>query len=141
MIVLDTGPVFEALDTDARRHQEARAFLGQEPEPLLLSPFVLAELDYMVANRLGQPVEERFLTDVATGAYELVSLDTADIDACLTVIKRYRALNIGLADASVAVIAAKFRTARLFTRDHQHFRAIKPLWGEYFTLLPADGPG
>ena len=141
MIVLDTGPLFEALDAAARRHQEARRFLDQEPGPLLLSPFVLAELDYMITSRLGQPAEERFLADVADSAYELISLDAAEIGTCLRLIERYRDLNIGLADASVAVIAANFRTTRLFTRDHRHFRAIKPLWGENFTLLPADGPG
>lgn len=74
----------------------------------------------------------------ADGAYELVNLDGAEVGTCLGLIKRYRDLNIGLADASVAVIAAKFRTTRLFTRDHRHFRAIKPLLGKHFTLLPAD---
>jgi predicted nucleic acid-binding protein len=47
-------------------------------------------------------------------------------------------LRIGLADASVAVIAAAARTTRLLTLDERHFRPMRPLWGDAFTLLPAD---
>jgi len=32
----------------------------------------------------------------------------------------------------------QFRTTRLLTFDERHFRAIKPLSGESFTILPAD---
>ncbi len=45
-----------------------------------------------------------------------------------------------MADASVAVIAAKARTTNLLTLDERHFRCIRPLWGEVFSLLPADAP-
>jgi len=45
-----------------------------------------------------------------------------------------------VADASVAVIAAKARTTNLLTLDERHFRCIRPLWGEVFSLLPADAP-
>jgi predicted nucleic acid-binding protein len=47
-------------------------------------------------------------------------------------------LRVGLADASVAVIAAAAKTTRLLTLDERHFRPMRPLWGEAFTLLPAD---
>jgi uncharacterized protein len=47
-------------------------------------------------------------------------------------------LRIGLADASVAVIAAEARTTRLLSLDERHFRPMRPLWGDAFTLLPAD---
>ncbi len=47
-------------------------------------------------------------------------------------------MKIGVADASIVVLAARYRTTRLLTFDERHFRAIKPLHGEAFTLLPAD---
>ena len=55
-----------------------------------------------------------------------------------TLVGRYGELRIGLADASVAVIAAAAKTTRLLTLDERHFRPMRPLWGEAFTLLPAD---
>lgn len=48
------------------------------------------------------------------------------------------AIPVTMADASVAVIAARSRTTRLLTLDERHFRCMRPLWGEAFTLLPAD---
>jgi predicted nucleic acid-binding protein len=47
-------------------------------------------------------------------------------------------LRLGLADASVVVIAGAAKTTRLLTLDERHFRSVRPLWGEAFTLLPAD---
>jgi uncharacterized protein len=38
----------------------------------------------------------------------------------------------------VAVIAAAARTTRLLTLDERHLRPMRPLWGDAFTLLPAD---
>jgi hypothetical protein len=45
---------------------------------------------------------------------------------------------LGLADLSVVVLARHFRTRRLLTFDERHFRALRPVAGRAFTLLPAD---
>jgi uncharacterized protein len=37
-------------------------------------------------------------------------------------------------------IAAAAKTTRVVTLDERHFRSVRPLWGEVFTLLPADNP-
>ena len=47
-------------------------------------------------------------------------------------------VRLGLADASVAVLAARHRTTRLLTLDERDFRPMRPLYGTDFTLLPAD---
>jgi predicted nucleic acid-binding protein len=43
-----------------------------------------------------------------------------------------------LADASIIVLADRYRTTRLLTFDERHFRAVGPLSALAFTLLPAD---
>ena len=48
-------------------------------------------------------------------------------------------MDIGIADASLVVLADKYRTTRLQTFDERHFRAIRPLHANAFTILPADG--
>lgn len=50
----------------------------------------------------------------------------------------YRDLMIGLADASILVLAGRYRTNRILTLDERHFRALRTPRGEHFTLLPAD---
>jgi predicted nucleic acid-binding protein len=53
-------------------------------------------------------------------------------------VRRYRDLELGLADASLAVLAARHRTDRIATFDERAFRAMTPLRGGAFTILPAD---
>lgn len=45
---------------------------------------------------------------------------------------------IGLADASLVVLAARAGTRSLLTLDERHFRALSPRQGGAFVLLPAD---
>jgi uncharacterized protein len=103
--------------------------------------FVLAELDYLVSERLGQGVERELLEDVANGAYELAEFGPDDVVAAMELIDRCADLRIGLTDASVAVLAARHRTTRLLTLDERDFRPMRPLHGTGFTLLPADAAG
>ena len=44
----------------------------------------------------------------------------------------------GLAGASVVVLAAQHVTTRVLTLDLRHFRAMEPIQGGHFTILPAD---
>jgi len=47
-------------------------------------------------------------------------------------------LRLGLADLSVVVLAARLDTLRILTFDYRHFRAVRPLQGGSFVLLPMD---
>jgi uncharacterized protein len=138
VIVLDTSGLLAALDAGQRQHEPARQVLEDDSGPLLLSPFVLAELDYLLLERVGAQAERALLDEVAAGAYDLVPFGPEGVAEAADLIGRYADLKIGLADASVAVIAAAAKTTRLLTLDERHFRALRPLWGEAFTLLPAD---
>ena len=51
--------------------------------------------------------------------------------------RRYADLDVGLADLSVVVLAERWGTRRPLTLD-DHFRALRPLAGGQFTLLPFD---
>jgi len=112
--------------------------LENESGPFALSPFVLAELDHLVATRAGVEAELRLLAEVVAGAYQLVAFTLRDVAAAHDVVERYSSLEVGLADASVVVLAERLRTLRLLTLDERRFRAIRPLQGGAFELLPAD---
>lgn len=139
MIVLDTSGLLAALDAGAKQHSAARTVVESDPGPLLLSPFVLAELDYLVSARLGPRAMRPVYEDVAQGAYELASFGPGDIAVAAEVIGHYADQEIGLTDASLVVLAERYRTVRLLTLDERHFRVVRPRWGETFTLLPSDG--
>ena len=137
MILCDTSALLAAFDAAEPRHVDAVAALDREPGPLVLSPFVLAEYDYMIASRLGVEAELTMLDDVSCGAYELVPFGGVDLDVAIGVVEQYRDLGIGLAEASIVVLAERFQTRRIFTLDRRHFAMMRPLQGGGFELLPA----
>jgi hypothetical protein len=107
--------------------------------PWILSPFVLAELDYLLATRVSQDAERALLAEVGRGVYRLEQLDADDVAAAERVIARHAALEIGLADAAIVVTAARYGVRDLLTLDERHFRAMRGPGGRPFRLLPADG--
>ena len=137
-MILDTSGLLAALDSRSAKHDNARRALAEAPAPLVLSPFILAELDYLVTARVGPHATRDLLEDVGRGAYELAAVGPEDLAQAAAVIDRYHDLRIGLADASIVVLAARYETSRVLTLDERHFRALRTLEGRPFTLLPAD---
>jgi predicted nucleic acid-binding protein len=138
LILLDTSGLLAALVADQRSHRQAREALERSGPPFVLSPFVLAEIDYLLAREGGTEAELALLGEVAAGAYDLAAFLAEDIADATEVIRRYRDLEIGLADASIVVLAGRFRTERVLTLDERHFRALRTPRGKPFTVLPAD---
>jgi hypothetical protein len=139
-IIVDTSAVLAAFDEDQDGHRAVAAALkAASGEPLVLSPMIVAEADYMLYTRLGASAARAFARDVATEAYELASWDAEDHAAALDLTISYRDDYVGVADASNVVLADRYRTTRLLTLDQRHFRVLRPLWGaDAFTLLPFD---
>ncbi|PYQ58058.1 MAG: VapC toxin family PIN domain ribonuclease, partial [Acidobacteria bacterium] len=52
-------------------------------------------------------------------------------------IKVYHDLNIGLADASIVVLAKRYDTRDVLTLDERHFRTLR-FRRRAFRILPAD---
>jgi hypothetical protein len=62
--------------------------------------------------------------------------EAADLRRALAIIGQYQDQNIGLADASLVILADRYRTDRLLTLDHRHFRVLRTPAGKAFTLMP-----
>lgn len=75
MIIVDTGGLISEIDSGSRRHVATKSLLDElraTGERLAISPFILAEVDYLVSVRLGRPDKAlQILEDVAEGAYRL----------------------------------------------------------------------
>jgi predicted nucleic acid-binding protein len=136
MLLLDTSGLLAALDAGQAKHAECAAVIAGRSGPFLLSPFVLAELDYLLGSRVGATAQDALLAEVARGAYRLEPFDATDVDAARKVVAKYRDHRIGLADASIVVLAARHRVRDLLTLDHRHFSVIRPGPGRTFRLWP-----
>jgi predicted nucleic acid-binding protein len=141
-VIVDTGAVLALLDEAYDEHPRLAEIVNQSRDPLVLSPFVVAEADYMLLSRLGPAAARRFAGDIAAGAYELAEWTAADHAAAVSVMDGYGDAKdyVGVTDAANVVLADTYHTTRIMTLDQRHFRVLRPLWGaDYFTLLPYDG--
>jgi predicted nucleic acid-binding protein len=102
----------------------------------VVSPYVVAELDHLVASRLGVAAEMAVLAELAGGSWDLPAIDAEGLRDARAVIERYTDQRIGVADASNVVLAARYRTQTIVTLDHRHFDVLRPLAGGRFTVLP-----
>ncbi len=104
----------------------------------MVSAFTAAEADHLVVSRLGIDAELALIEDL-TLTYTVQSLDARGLKTAGQLCARYRDLELGLADASMVVLAAHWLTHTLATFDQRHFRAVTALDGKPFALLPSDG--
>jgi uncharacterized protein len=138
MIIVDTSGLLAAIDGSERSHAAAVAALKAAGSPRVLSPFVLAELDYLLTTRVSAIAARRLLDEVARGAYRLEAFGTADVALAIEILDRYAALTLGLADASILVLAERYGTRDVLTLDERHFRSVRASRGQAFRILPAD---
>ena len=135
-MIIDTSALLAYFDTDEPDHQAVAAVLEGTDELLVVSAYVVAELDYLVASRLGVTAELAVLAELAGGAWDLPAIDDQGLKDAGAVIERYADQRIGVADASNVVLAARYRTQTIVTLDHRHFDVLRPLAGGRFTVLP-----
>jgi len=138
--IVDSSAVIALLDEDADEHEAVAAVVERFEGRLVVSPFVVAELDYMLSQKLSIAAVNKFNDDVALGAYELASWEASDHAEALQVVRSFPGDDyIGVTDASNVVLADRYRTSLIMTLDQRHFRKLQPIWGpDYFTLLPFD---
>lgn len=66
----------------------------------------------------------------------VAELDAAHLERASAAIARYPDQAVGIADASIVLLADRYRTREILTLDHRHFDALRPLSGGRFKLIP-----
>ena len=137
-LIVDAGALYAQADAEEPRHVAVTRLLVAEREALVTTELAVAEADYLILMRLGVGVELAFLEDLAMGTYIVECLTREELRTAREVVERYRDLRLGLADASLVVLAHRYGTRRILTFDERAFRSVAPLQGGSFTVLPAD---
>jgi predicted nucleic acid-binding protein len=136
LIIVDTGVLYAYFDAPDQAHHECAELLQAERDGIVVSPYVLAELDHFIGKHFGGAYQVRVLEELTGGGFELPVLTPADVIACSEVMARYPDQRIGLTDASLVVLAERYETRRIGTYDRRHFSVIRPMNGGWFELLP-----
>lgn len=137
-LVLDAAPLVALADAKEPQLEILLRIRDEEEGRLILPAPVAAEVDYLLGARFGEAARRAFLSDLAAQRYDVACLESGDYRAVAELDARYSDLGLGLADCSIAVLAERYETRRLLSFDERHFRAVAPLQGGSFELLPAD---
>ena len=134
MILADTSGLLSLYNRREPTHPSVAEAVAQEQGPLVVSPYVVAELDYLVSTRLGADAEQRVLAELASPAYVLAAIDRDDLRACTELVSRYP--GIGVTDASMLVLADRLGIDRVLTLDRRHFEMVRSPSGRALALVP-----
>jgi len=135
-LVVDASALYAQADAAERGHAAVAQVLRAERGALVTTELAVAEADYLILRRLGVDVEIAFLQDLAVGTFHVECLSRDELSKARALVERYRDLRLGLADASLAVLAERYATRRILTFDERAFRVVEPLQGGSFTILP-----
>lgn len=138
-VIVDAAPVVSLATLDHPVARRTAAFLKASREHLVIPAPVAAEIDQL-QTRMYPAANRPFLRDLAFGRYDVGCLEPGEYQTVVMLDEQYADLHVGLADLSIVVLAARFRTTRVLTFDQRHFRSMRPIQGGTFTLLAFDGP-
>jgi len=134
LAVVDTGPLYAAIDADDADHARCRAALEDARHRIVVPALVVAEVTYLVGTRLGASVEAAFLRSLSATDVEAPTPD--DWVRIAELVERYGDFPLGGADASVVALAERLEAETIVTLDERHFRAVRPRHRRSFRLLP-----
>lgn len=137
-LIVDAAPLVALGDSRDRLHAAVGDVMRAEGGELIVPAPVSAEVDYLIRRRGSVQAARAFLRDVAAGRFRVEGLTAEEHGMVARLDEQYADLDLGLADMSVVILAHRFRTRRLLTFDERDFRAVSPLAGGSFTLLPRD---
>jgi predicted nucleic acid-binding protein len=140
-LIVDAAPLVALGDTRDPLHSAVGELMRAEGGDLVVPAPVSAEVDYLIRRRGSALAARAFLRDVAAGRFRVEGLTADEHGTVARLDEQYAALDLGLADLSVVILAHRFRTRRLLTFDERDFRAVAPLSGGSFTLLPRENAG
>lgn len=135
-MILDTSALLAYFDRNEPRHDALAEVIEGTSEPLVVSPYVVAELDYLVLNRHGARAEQAVLDELSGGAWELASIDRTRLAAARDVVAQYADIPVGVADASNLVLAQAYGTTTIATLDRRHFTILRFADGSAPRIVP-----
>ena len=122
VVTLDTSALFALLNQRDPDHESVTEALLADRGPYLVPAGILAEIGYLIEQRLGLDVLDAFLADLEQRAFVLEPTDN-DLARVRELVRRYADLPLGLADAAV-IACAERHGGTVLTLDARHFGTV-----------------
>lgn len=133
-LLVDTGVLYALADRRDAWHARVRTYLRSHPEALLVPVTILAEIAYLLRERIGAHAELAFVRSIAKGELAIEPVLRADLSRAEELMETYT--DIGFVDATVIAMAERLKASSIATTDRRHFTAVRPAHRERFALVP-----
>ena len=135
MLVVDTSVLLAAADNADPDHEPCTKAI-EGASPLVTTALVIAETAYLIGRQLGSAAEASFFRAVAAGELQVEAITPSDARRIAELIQTYGDLGLGGTDASLIVIAERFKVSTIATLDRRHFAVVRPSHTTAFELVP-----
>lgn len=121
MILADTGYFVALANANDRHHAAAREAHGKLREGLVTTWPVVTETCHLLTHRLSPRATQAFLEAIELGGASVFELGVPQLARVRTLMKKYEALPMDLADASLVVLAEHLGHGRILSTDRRDF--------------------
>jgi predicted nucleic acid-binding protein len=135
-VLVDTGVLLAAADTNDQDHQQCAQLLRSRQGELRVSAPVIPETAWQIERNLGPRSETAFLRLITTGRLDVIDLTVDDWSRCIALIETYEDLGLGVVDASIVAIAERLNITTIATLNHRDFAVVRPAHCDVFELIP-----
>nr|WP_232542322.1 PIN domain-containing protein [Nocardia bovistercoris] len=133
-MIVDANVLVAVMNRRDDRHEKMRAFLAGRSDDFVVTPYVVAEVTYLLQKYAGAHAEIQFMESVRDGLFreEFAPADTGRI---IELMKQFAGFPLGAADASLIAVAERLGVNDIATAD-RHFSAIRTAGIEFINVLP-----
>jgi uncharacterized protein len=105
-VTLDSSAIFALLNRKDLYHLSVKQVLMQNRPPFIISTPTVAEIVYLIENRLGHHVVNALVADIEAGLFRLDYL-ASDLTRAKVLANQYLNLPLGLTDALIIACAER----------------------------------
>ena len=134
-VLVDTGPIVAILSRRDQYHRTCVEALRELLGPLFTCWPVITEAAWLL--RRDSNSVQQLLNSLDTGFLELLPLITDDAKPIAAILKKYRDIEIQLADAALVHLAGRDGLDTVFTLDKKDFSVYRLPKGRAFRILPS----
>jgi predicted nucleic acid-binding protein len=136
VLIVDAGPLYAVGNARDVDHAVCDELLAGATGPLLVPALVVAEVAYLLGERIGAHAEVAFAKSIAAGEFTVEPVLDSEWSRIAELMEQYADLPLGMADASLVALAERHNAREIATLDHRHFSVVRPKHVDGFTLLP-----
>lgn len=135
MLIVDANVLVAVMNRRDTHHARMTSLLDARDDEFVVTPYVVAEVAYLVQKFAGPDAEIAFMQSIRDGLFRQQPLDEQDLARIVELMGQFRDFPLGAADASVIAVAERLKIDQIASMDG-HFRAVRPRGLDFFTLLP-----